>query len=198
MSIATTSTFISNKKLSLPRYIFILCIIYSIFVSIPLTNAGPMFSNCPNSCSFQGMCSSQTDVDVVENKAKTNTTTTIHRQGGALGICNCFPGFHGVDCSIRLCPSGTAWVDFPSSTNIAHAPFTECSNMGSCNRTSGICECNFGYYGPACDVMRYDIYLLFHHYYNYYLDHFFVILMYLIYIVVRLVKFHHLKLKVVI
>lgn len=158
MNIATTC--ISNQRLSSKCYLFVLCIIFSIFVSIPLIKAGPGFSNCPNSCSYQGMCSSQIDVNVKENRGKTNTTITTHRQSGSLGICNCFPGFHGVDCSIRLCPSSTAWVDFPSGNNIAHAPFTECSNMGLCNRTTGKCECNFGYYGPACDVMRYDIYLL--------------------------------------
>ena len=39
-------------------------------------------------------------------------------------------GFHGVDCSLRLCPSGRAWVDLPYENNKAHGNFTECSNMG--------------------------------------------------------------------
>ena len=62
-----------------------------------------------------------------------------------------YTGFHGVDCSLRVCPSGRAWVDLPHNDNLAHANFTECSNMGKCNRLSGECECNFGYTGAACE-----------------------------------------------
>lgn len=80
--------------------------------------------NCPNQCSSNGYCKSN---------------------------CTCFPGFHGVDCSLRVCPSGRAWVDLPHNDNLAHANFTECSNMGKCNRLSGECECNFGYTGAACE-----------------------------------------------
>jgi hypothetical protein len=89
---------------------------------------------CPNSCSGQGVCM--------------NATATA-----ALGECSCFPGFVGVDCSQRMCPAGVAWVDFPSANNTAHANFTECSNMGNCNRATGQCECRFGFSGPACDAM---------------------------------------------
>jgi len=63
-------------------------------------------SSCPNSCSGRGVCTN-----------------------GSMQLCSCFPGCHGVDCSIRLCPSGTAWVDFPTAANTAHADYTECSNM---------------------------------------------------------------------
>jgi hypothetical protein len=48
---------------------------------------------------------------------------------GSIGICNCFPGFHGYDCSLRVCPASTAWVDFPTLNDSAHANFVECSNM---------------------------------------------------------------------
>lgn len=61
---------------------------------------------CPNRCSGHGMCGDS-----------------------AVGSCHCFPGFTGGDCSLRLCPAGTAWVDFPSENNVAHADFAECSNM---------------------------------------------------------------------
>ena len=90
-----------------------------------------------------------------------------------------FIGFHGVDCSLHVCPSGRAWVDLPSENNVAHGNFTECSNMGKfintytytyskdnvhlylyeyyihtigkCNRKTGDCECNKGYTGAACE-----------------------------------------------
>lgn len=61
---------------------------------------------CPNQCSAHGVC-------LAENG----------------GRCQCFPGYHGVDCSYKLCPSGTAWFDHPSADNVAHADYTECSNM---------------------------------------------------------------------
>ena len=61
---------------------------------------------CPNQCNAQGVC--------------------LAEDGGT---CQCFPGYHGVDCSYKLCPSGNAWFDHPSANNVAHADFVECSNM---------------------------------------------------------------------
>lgn len=87
-------------------------------------------SSCPNSCNSNGICTN-----------------------GSLQLCSCFPGFHGVDCSIRLCPAGIAWVDFPNADNSAHSDYTQCSNMGNCNTLTGLCECRFGFSGPACDMM---------------------------------------------
>ena len=49
--------------------------------------------------------------------------------GGPFGACTCIPGFTGYNCSLRVCPSFEAWADFPSSDNVAHASYTECSNM---------------------------------------------------------------------
>lgn len=92
------------------------------------SQAGP--SICPNQCSNQGICS--------------NTS---------VGECLCFPGFHGVDCSLRLCHAGKAWVDLPSASDVAHAEYTECSNMGNCDRATGTCKCRAGFGGPACDVL---------------------------------------------
>lgn len=65
------------------------------------------YSLCPNFCSGHGICLS-------------NNATIA---------CSCFDGYHGGDCSARVCPSGQAWFDFPSEDNKAHAPYTECSNM---------------------------------------------------------------------
>ena len=90
--------------------------------------------SCKGGCSGQGVCSE-------------GGRTQTHEQ------CDCFPGFHGVDCSLRLCPAARAWVDFPYADDSAHREFTECSNMGSCNRKTGNCECREGFGGPACDVM---------------------------------------------
>ena len=94
---------------------------------ILITDSGKE-THCPNLCSGHGSCSST--------------------EG-----CECFPSYHGIDCSSRLCPSGKAWFDFPTSSNNAHSLLTECSNMGTCNRYTGICKCRNGFGGPACDKM---------------------------------------------
>ena len=59
----------------------------------------------------------------------------------------------GADCSLRRCPNGTAWADFPTATDVAHAS-AECSNMGTCDRASGKCKCRQGFSGAACQLMR--------------------------------------------
>lgn len=64
--------------------------------------------------------------------------------------CTCNAGFTGGDCSERLCPVGAAWFDDPTANNQAHAP-TECSNHGTCDRTTGKCRCRSGYEGVACE-----------------------------------------------
>mmetsp|Transcript_2764 Transcript_2764/g.2964 ORF Transcript_2764/g.2964 Transcript_2764/m.2964 type:complete len:280 (-) Transcript_2764:355-1194(-) len=85
---------------------------------------------CPNDCSGHGFCSSDTN-----------------------GYCVCYEGYVGVDCSLKTCPSNRAWVDIPMKDNVAHRNFTECSNMGTCNRQTGLCECRKGFTGPACDIL---------------------------------------------
>lgn len=95
---------------------------------------GLQASSCPNGCSFQGAC-------------------LLKEHYGSVGVCSCFPGFTGPDCSQRLCPAAKAWTDFPVANNLAHNNYTECSNMGTCDRTTGNCKCRYGFGGPACDVL---------------------------------------------
>jgi hypothetical protein len=65
----------------------------------------------------------------------------------------CFEGYMGGDCSLQSCPFGLAWVDYATGNDIAHNP-AECSNMGACDRSSGVCECRTGWDGTACDRLR--------------------------------------------
>ncbi|CAM9453786.1 unnamed protein product [Choristocarpus tenellus] len=65
--------------------------------------------------------------------------------------CSCFSGFEGADCSLRSCPSGRAWSDFPSARDVGHAKGVECSNMGTCDRVTGTCSCREGFEGASCD-----------------------------------------------
>jgi len=67
--------------------------------------------------------------------------------------CECWPGFQGPDCSQRTCKSGTAWADFATAMDEAHAP-AECSNRGLCDRFTGRCACDEGFFGGACDRLR--------------------------------------------
>jgi len=48
------------------------------------------------------------------------------------------------------CPIGRAWADIPSSDTIAHG-YAECSNMGTCQYSTGTCKCSKGFTGSACE-----------------------------------------------
>jgi EGF-like domain len=77
---------------------------------------------CPNSCSGRGFC-----------------------QVG--GVCSCYAGSTGYDCSLLACPSAPSWD--VGSGNIAHA-VAECSSRGTCDSTKGVCRCDAGFEGSAC------------------------------------------------
>ena len=90
---------------------------------------------CPNMCSGHGLC-----------------------RNGA-GRCECYrnangdPAWTRNDCSLRTCPKGAAWYALATAANEAHPPM-ECSNVGTCNRKTGECECFFDYEGIACERTR--------------------------------------------
>jgi hypothetical protein len=64
--------------------------------------------------------------------------------------CECFEGFTGADCSLKVCAFGKAWSDIATGVDIAHNE-AECSNMGLCNRETGLCLCREGFDGNACE-----------------------------------------------
>lgn len=92
---------------------------------------------CPNNCNGQGRCDSP------------------GRQ------CTCFDGYTGADCSERFCPFGLAWSDLATGVDLAHNS-AECSNMGICDRSTGLCTCNVGYEGKACERMSCPSYCSYH------------------------------------
>ena len=47
------------------------------------------------------------------------------------------------------CPHGVAWADKAYATDLAHQ-IVPCSNAGTCNVTTGECECFAGFTGAAC------------------------------------------------
>lgn len=67
--------------------------------------------------------------------------------------CRCVGGFQAADCSERTCPFGPAWASAPDAfggTDVGHLE-AECSNKGSCNRLTGLCACQAGFEGAACE-----------------------------------------------
>jgi hypothetical protein len=73
--------------------------------------------------------------------------------------CECFEGwgaasdityYRAPDCSKRTCPAGKAWADVPAADKTAHR-LAECSNRGTCDRSTGQCKCFDGFTGDACN-----------------------------------------------
>lgn len=101
---------------------FIVAALVHVIIFACCSNSEP----CPNLCSSHGRCFSP------------------GKQ------CECFEGFTGADCSERVCAFGKAWVDQATGVDQAHNQ-AECSNMGICDRETGLCTCREGFEGTACE-----------------------------------------------
>jgi hypothetical protein len=88
-----------------------------------------VFGQCHKLCSGHGAC----DMD---------------------GICTCYDGYAGGDCSLKECPSATSWVDYAVDNQKAHE-MAECANRGTCDRSTGLCSCEPGYYGKHVERIIY-------------------------------------------
>ncbi|OQR96950.1 tenascin-like protein [Achlya hypogyna] len=76
-----------------------------------------------------------------------------HGACGQYNRCACDAGWMGVDCALRTCPVGKPWTAVASATDTARMSLVECSNMGTCDRASGLCVCRDGFVGAACQKM---------------------------------------------
>ena len=71
---------------------------------------------------------------------------------GPASTCVCFPTYSGPTCAERTCPNGPAWAaaDRGARARAAHGN-AECSAAGTCQRSSGLCDCLPGFSGEACE-----------------------------------------------
>jgi len=83
---------------------------------------------CPNKCSGHGTC-------------------------GANDVCDCTQNWINSDCSGRLCPYSRAWHDTARNSEDAHY-YAECGNRGTCDRSTGICQCDNDFEGSGCRRLR--------------------------------------------
>lgn len=68
--------------------------------------------------------------------------------------CKCEVGWDVLaDCSERTCPFSAAWTSRAHAEGEAHSSM-ECSNRGSCDRVTGLCRCDEGFGGQACERME--------------------------------------------
>lgn len=72
---------------------------------------------------------------------------------GGTYACACSDGWVGGDCGQRACPYGDSWFSYPSADNTAHDESVECSDMGTCDRSTGLCNCDETFFGVACEYM---------------------------------------------
>jgi len=72
--------------------------------------------------------------------------------------CACHDNWYSYNCLKRRCPLGEAWFGAPAPDIVdpslvgAHGK-AECSNRGVCDAVNGICFCQEGFEGAACEIM---------------------------------------------
>lgn len=110
-------------------------IIFPITLLLLLTIIHDVKARCPDHCSGHGKC-------VIENHKHSTLP-------GGKFMCECWPGFVGLNCAGRDCPYGKALSDVPFGDNAAHQ-YEECSGRGLCDRKTGECVCYDGTEGQAC------------------------------------------------
>lgn len=98
-----------------------------ILIALGIQLVAVFSETCPNMCNGHGHC------DNADRE------------------CECFDGYMGGDCSEYICPFGAAWVDQAIGVDNAHNE-AECSNKGTCDRSTGVCSCEGDRFeGQACE-----------------------------------------------
>lgn len=68
--------------------------------------------------------------------------------------CDCFAGFSGPACEALACPTHLSWFDEAQTSKVAHLGGAQCSNRGSCQPGTGLCVCEPGFMGLACESLN--------------------------------------------
>lgn len=123
---------------------------------------------CEKGCNNRGHC---TNYAATFSSSSTDNPFTPETAGGsvnALGYdsanakkdsCTCYLrkegntdvyAFTGPDCADYTCPAGAAFNGVPNADN-DHTQVVECSGVGTCDRKTGVCKCQEGFTGKACN-----------------------------------------------
>lgn len=84
-------------------------------------------ARCPNNCNKHGVC------------RKT-------------GLCDCDTGYEGNDCGRKQCSLGYSLGAAPYANDQTHR-LVMCSDRGTCDYDTGLCKCDAGFSGGACQTM---------------------------------------------
>ena len=125
---------------------------------------------------YQGFTFVVTGQDYYTNKTRPDTVDAIGDGCRAMNYCNgngrcnyadstcgCFEGYgtwwdklkavsddFQPDCSSKACPVGPAFGKLSKNVTLGLHGEIECSNVGTCDRTTGMCQCFPGFEGEAC------------------------------------------------
>lgn len=98
---------------------------------------------CPNSCSGHGKCNMYDECE-------------CYTSGGMFGHLDETLQWTGPDCSLKTCPRGTSHTRTPmykhatDAQKVLHAANAVCSDRGTCDHSTGECQCLEGWTGSAC------------------------------------------------
>mmetsp|Transcript_18301 Transcript_18301/g.65113 ORF Transcript_18301/g.65113 Transcript_18301/m.65113 type:complete len:827 (-) Transcript_18301:915-3395(-) len=67
--------------------------------------------------------------------------------------CQCNEGHYSANCALRKCPTSIAWFSEATGPDEARE-VQECSGMGDCEVTEGVCKCRDGFGGSACERLE--------------------------------------------
>jgi len=116
-------------------------------------------TTCPNDCSGHGMCQPLQRFAAMVAESSPNAARSL-QTGATVDVkyslafdakkqysCFCEIGFRGVDCADVACPSGPDPMG-----GLGGAEGRECSGRGSCDTSTGTCQCAQGYFGARCEA----------------------------------------------
>jgi hypothetical protein len=116
-------------------------------------------TSCPEDCSGHGVCQSLKRFAAYAGAAAGNVVRTLGSSSNNAVLsyakafdatkqytCACDAGFRGVNCADMECPSGPDPMGGKGG-----AEDRDCSGRGTCDYTSGLCQCAQGFFGERCE-----------------------------------------------